>query len=307
MIRAFDLGADDYLVKPFPMNVLLKHIEAVLRRTEEEKNIFHYMDLTVDFDSRRVTYREQEIKLTVKEFQLLTILIKNKGQVVTKELILDKVWDQSGAFVEEHTINVTLSRLRKKIEPDPTNPKFIKNVFGLGYVFRKVGKRCFEEKEKMEALSLVLEKLINDEPIDSMQGDKDTLPSKIRHQMIRLSDKMRGNEEQLIKDRDEIKGLISEIAHQLRNPLANMEGYLQLLEEGAGSRERESAYIDAIAVSERRIRFLTESFIKMARLESKVIQIKKESADLKKTLLRSILQVQGAAVEKKIEYPAADG
>lgn len=91
----------------------------------------------MDFDSRRVTYREQEIKLTVKEFQLLTILIKNKGQVVTKELILDKVWDQSGAFVEEHTINVTLSRLRKKIEPDPTNPKFIKNVFGLGYVFGK--------------------------------------------------------------------------------------------------------------------------------------------------------------------------
>lgn len=159
----------------------------------------------------------------------------------------------------------------------------------------------FQRKREMEALSLVLEKLINDEPIDSMQGDKDTLPSKIRHQMIRLSDKMRGNEEQLIKDRDEIKGLISEIAHQLRNPLANMEGYLQLLEEGTGSRERESAYIDAIAVSERRIRFLTESFIKMARLESKVIQIKKESADLKKTLLRSILQVQGAAVEKKID------
>ena len=81
----------------------------------------------------------------------------------------------------------------------------------------------FRRKREMEALSLVLEKLINDEPIDSMQGDKDTLPSKIRHQMIRLSDKMRGNEEQLIKDRDEIKGLISEIANQLRTPLANME------------------------------------------------------------------------------------
>ena len=77
-----------------------------------------------------------------------------------------------------------------------------------------------------------MEKLINDEPIDSMQGDKDTLPSKIRHQMIRLSDKMRGNEEQLIKDRDEIKGLISEIAHQLRNPLANMEGYLRCWRKG---------------------------------------------------------------------------
>lgn len=159
----------------------------------------------------------------------------------------------------------------------------------------------FQRKREMEALSLVLEKLINDEQVADMLGDKDTLPSKIKHQIVRLSDKMRGKEEQLIKDRDEIKGLISEIAHQLRNPLANMEGYLQLLAEGADSREKELAYIDAIAVSERRIRFLTESFIKMARLESKVIQIKKESTDLKKTLLHSILQVQGAAVEKKID------
>lgn len=137
MIRAFDLGADDYLVKPFPMKVLLKHVEAVLRRTEEEKNLFHYMDLAVDLDSRQVTYQGKDIRLTAKEYQLLAILIRNKGQVVTKELILDQVWDQSGAFVEEHTINVTMSRLRKKIEPDPANPIFIKNVFGLGYVFGK--------------------------------------------------------------------------------------------------------------------------------------------------------------------------
>ena len=137
MIRAFDLGADDYLVKPFPMNVLLKHIEAVLRRTEEEKDVFRYMDLAVDFGSRQVSYQGNQIKLTSKEYLLLEILIRNKGQVVTKELILDKVWDAGGAFVEEHTVNVTMSRLRKKIEPDPANPMFIKNVFGLGYVFGK--------------------------------------------------------------------------------------------------------------------------------------------------------------------------
>ena len=137
MICAFDLGADDYLVKPFPMKVLLKHVEAVLRRTEEDKNLFHYMDLAVDLDSRQVTYQGRDIRLTAKEYELLALLIRNKGQVVTKELILDQVWDQSGAFVEEHTINVTLSRLRKKIEPDPANPIFIKNVFGLGYVFGK--------------------------------------------------------------------------------------------------------------------------------------------------------------------------
>ena len=153
----------------------------------------------------------------------------------------------------------------------------------------------------MEELSLVMEKLINGESVSGILCDEDTLPSKIKHQIIRVSDKMRGNEEQLIKDRDEIKGLISEIAHQLRNPLANMEGYLQLLGDDTCSREQRLSYIEAIAASERRIRFLTESFIKMARLESKVIQIKKEATDLKRTLLRSILQAKGAADEKKID------
>lgn len=137
MIRAFDLGADDYLVKPFPMPVLLKHIEAVLRRTEEKKSLFRYMDLTIDFELKKVTYGEEEIKLTAKEYKLLALLAANKGRVVTKELILAQVWDAEGSFVEENTVNVTLGRLKKKIEPDPANPLFIKNVFGLGYTFGK--------------------------------------------------------------------------------------------------------------------------------------------------------------------------
>ncbi len=158
----------------------------------------------------------------------------------------------------------------------------------------------FQRKKEMEAFSEALEKLINGEPADQILHDADTLPSKVEHQILRLSDKIRGQEEQLTKDRDEIKGLISEIAHQLRNPLANMEGYLQLLEEEGNSREQELSYMEAIAVSEKRIRFLTESFIKMARLESRVIQIKKESTVLKGTLLKSILQARAGAEEKGI-------
>ena len=158
----------------------------------------------------------------------------------------------------------------------------------------------FQRKKEMVVLSEALEKLINGEPAGQVLHDADTLPSKVEHQILRLSDKIRGQEEQLTKDRDEIKGLISEIAHQLRNPLANMEGYLQLLEEEGNSREQELSYVEAIAVSEKRIRFLTESFIKMARLESKVIQIKKESTALKGTLLKSILQARAGAEEKGI-------
>ena len=106
----------------------------------------------MDFDSRRVTYREQEIKLTVKEFQLLTILIKNKGQVVTKELILDKVWDQSGAFVEEHTINVTLSRLRRRLS-QIRQTRNLSRMFSVWVMSSESREEMFRRKREMEALS----------------------------------------------------------------------------------------------------------------------------------------------------------
>lgn len=137
MIRAFDLGADDYLVKPFPMAVLLKHVEAILRRSSGQNQRFSYLELAMDFDRKSVTYRGEAINLTAKEYKVLELLVKNRGRVVTREMMLEQVWDADGAFVEENTVNVTLSRLRKKIEPNLEEPIFIRNVFGMGYTFGK--------------------------------------------------------------------------------------------------------------------------------------------------------------------------
>lgn len=136
MIRGFDCGADDYLVKPFPVTVLLKHAQAVLRRTaEEETAIFSYEELSIDFERKQVMSRGTAINLTPKEYSLLELLARNRKRVITKQMMLEQLWDGQGSFVEENTVNVTLSRLRKKIEPDPSNPIYIKNVFGLGYTF----------------------------------------------------------------------------------------------------------------------------------------------------------------------------
>lgn len=136
MIRAFDCGADDYLVKPFPMAVLLKHIEAVLRRTGQgSSKEFCYEDLHIDFARKRVTCCGIDAKLTPKEYILLELLVQNRKRVVTKQMMLEQIWDAQGSYVEENTVNVTLSRLRKKIEPNPGNPIYIRNVFGLGYTF----------------------------------------------------------------------------------------------------------------------------------------------------------------------------
>ena len=152
----------------------------------------------------------------------------------------------------------------------------------------------------MEELSEALESLINgNEP--GLEGlNDDTLPSKVKNQIQRLGDKMRGQEQALQKEREEIRGLIADTAHQLRTPLANMESYLTLLQNGEGDEEDREFCMQAILESEEKIRFLTEGFIRMARLENGIIQIRKEQGKLQETILAGILQVRAAAEEKSI-------
>lgn len=134
MIAAFDIGADDYVVKPFSMKVLLKRIEAVLRRSGEEgEKLFSVNDLIIYPEKKRAVLKGEKLVLTAKEYQLLEYLMINQGQVLTKENILEQVWGLDGQFVVDNTVSVTINRLRKKIEPDPRQPVYIKNVFGLGY------------------------------------------------------------------------------------------------------------------------------------------------------------------------------
>ena len=167
-----------------------------------------------------------------------------------------------------------------------------------------------KNRKEMEELSSALESLINGERPSLDRVSEDTLPSKIRSQILRLNDKMRGSEQALLQEREEIRGLIADTAHQLRTPLANMESYLSLLKADLERRtgtsesirmEDQAYYLRAIAESEEKIRFLTEGFIRMARLENGIIQIRKDSLDMEGTLLGSILQAKKAADEKQIE------
>lgn len=184
-----------------------------------------------------------------------------------------------------------------------------------------------KSRKEMEELSAALEGLINGKEPSLEHISEDTLPSKIRSQILRLNDKIRGSEQALLKEREEIRGLIADTAHQLRTPLANMESYLSLLKADfeCQTEEKESSaakskpggaadggsesirmedqayYIRAIVESEEKIRFLTESFIRMARLENGIIQIRKDSRDMEGTLLGSILQAKKMADEKQIK------
>lgn len=156
-------------------------------------------------------------------------------------------------------------------------------------------------RQEMEEISRLLEQVLDGESILPEEiRYEDTLSAKIRYQILRISEKNQGVEARITRERDETKALIGEIAHQMRNPLAGLESYTQLL-EGEITEEPGRTYLHALEKSEQRLHFLTESFIKMARLEQKMIQIRKTTDALADTIYSAVLLVQKAAEEKQME------
>ncbi|WP_283680947.1 response regulator transcription factor [Parablautia sp. Marseille-Q6255] len=133
MLSGFLAGCDDYVSKPFPLEVLRKKVLAILKRTISETSRIHYRDLDVDTDKCLVFLKGEEIHLTSTEYKLLTCLMQNKGMVVTKAMLLEKLWDVDGNFIDDNTVRVHINRLRQKLHDD--KQEYIITVFGMGYTF----------------------------------------------------------------------------------------------------------------------------------------------------------------------------
>ena len=139
-ILGLELGADDYITKPFSIRELLARVKAVLRRSNSDEiseEIYELGRLKVDFERHEVLINNEKVELTLKEFELLEILIKNKGKILRRETLLDKVWGYE-YIGETRTVDLHIRYLRKKIEDDDKNPKFIETIRGVGYRFNPV-------------------------------------------------------------------------------------------------------------------------------------------------------------------------
>ena len=134
VVQGLDMGADDYVIKPFRTRELISRINSVLRRYENETNIenkIQYGNLIIDTISATVYKEEKQITLTSLEYKILLMLFSNKGILVTREQILDKIWDIAGNFVNDNTLTVYIKRIREKI--DDRDGKIIQTVRGIGY------------------------------------------------------------------------------------------------------------------------------------------------------------------------------
>ncbi len=134
VVMGLDMGADDYITKPFRLRELLSRVRMVLRRAGGgEKDEISIGELTIHVKQAKVTKNGAEIPLTALEYQLLLTLAINRGQLLTRSRLLEDIWDIGGDFVNDNTLTVYIKRLREKIEDDPQNPVFIRTMRGLGY------------------------------------------------------------------------------------------------------------------------------------------------------------------------------
>lgn len=137
VLNGFDMGAEDYVTKPFHMQILLKRIQVAMRRAEQSKepgaDCWSDGYLSLDFSALTAKRGSETLVITPNEYKLLKLLTDHAGRILTRQVLLDRLWDNAGNFIDDHTLTVTMNRLRTKIEDDAHT--YIKTVRGMGYLW----------------------------------------------------------------------------------------------------------------------------------------------------------------------------
>lgn len=135
VMAGFELGADDYITKPFNINIFRKKVAVILKRSGKsvDKDIYVCGELTIDFDKMVAVVKGESVIFTPTEYKMLRIFTNNPNILLTRQILLEKLWDYESNFVDEHTLTVNINRLRSKIETE--DKKYIKTVYGMGYLW----------------------------------------------------------------------------------------------------------------------------------------------------------------------------
>lgn len=139
VLDGFDLGTEDYVTKPFNMKILLRRVEVALRRADgngTQRQTMRWSDgfLALDFAALTAQRGEETLSITPNEYKLLRTLMENAGQILTRQVLLERLWDSGGNFIDDHTLTVTMNRLRAKI--DDAAHTYIQTVRGMGYIWK---------------------------------------------------------------------------------------------------------------------------------------------------------------------------
>lgn len=134
VLSGYEMGADDYVTKPFSMKILLKKISVILSRETDKRNIYDDGFLKIDFDLGIVWTEQKDCSLTPTEYRILKKLIEHKGKLMTYSVLLDSLWEEGVQLLDKHALAVNINRMRKKIETEKHS--YISNVYGMGYIWK---------------------------------------------------------------------------------------------------------------------------------------------------------------------------
>ena len=135
IVTGLESGADDYITKPFSLAVLRARVNAQLRRGTGKPAYFKLDDFTFDFDAMEFRKNGQSMDLSKTEQKLLRFLVENRGQTLSRATLVDRIWTDGAEYVDENALSVAVKRLRSKLEDDPSSPKYLKTVYGIGYTW----------------------------------------------------------------------------------------------------------------------------------------------------------------------------
>ena len=142
IIRGLDCGGDDYITKPFKLGELCSRIRALLRRAglsnQGTGTVMECGDIKIDLLGSRVLLKGKTLELTAAEYRLICLLVKNANRIITRDIILDELWDSTGDYIDNNTLSVYVRRLREKVETDPSHPEHLLTVRGFGYQWKEV-------------------------------------------------------------------------------------------------------------------------------------------------------------------------
>lgn len=133
VVTGLEMGADDYITKPFSLMVLRARVNTQLRKSMVKSNVFKIDGFEFNFDTMEYKKSAQRLELSKTEQKLLRLLIDNKGNTLSRSDLVDKIWTDGAEYVDENALSVTIKRLRDKLEDTPSKPKYIKTVYGIGY------------------------------------------------------------------------------------------------------------------------------------------------------------------------------
>ncbi len=148
-VKGLTLGADDYMAKPFSLAVLRARIQALMRRgriQSQSSYVYEEDGLFFDFGSLVFTREGQPLSLSVNEQRLLRLFVENRGRVLTRNVLIDRLWSDGGEYVDENALSVTVNRLRSKLEDKRDDISYIKTIYGQGYMWKKGDKSCSDKK-----------------------------------------------------------------------------------------------------------------------------------------------------------------